>query len=110
MRKACPATMAAIEKLQTDQQAKDDLPGLMVVEVTTCSNDRARGTVRNTSGVTVDVFIDVGYLDQNGVVVDNSTAAVSGLRAGESGTWDSRRIDGSNIAKCRADVSSAFAK
>ena len=108
MRTACPATMAAIEKITDDQKAREDLPTLMEVEVTSCSDDGAGGTVRNGSGVTVDVFIDVQYLDSGGVVVDDGIGSISGLRAGEAGKWDSRRIDDSDIARCRADVSSAY--
>lgn len=80
----------------------------MSIDVVGCSRQGATGTVRNGSSVVVDVFIDVQFLDAGGVVVDNSLASVSGLRPGETGKWDSPRIDDNPVKSCRADVDNAF--
>lgn len=108
MRAECPSTMAAIENVGEEQERREELPALMRVTVARCSQDGAAGTVVNGSDVTVDLYIEVQYLDAGGVVVDDGIASLTGLRAGETGEWDASRFDDRPIEKCRADVSSAF--
>lgn len=50
----------------------------MSIDVTGCTDSGGSGTVTNGSGVTVDVFIDLQYLDSSGTVVDNGLASVQG--------------------------------
>lgn len=108
MRAECPGIMDALENVGEEQERREALPGQMDLEVTGCTDDGASGTVTNGSDVTVDIFIDVQYLDSSGTVVDDGIASISGLRPGETGNWDSGRIDDSDIARCRADVDDAY--
>lgn len=71
MREECPETMSAIDNIGQEQEDREALPSKMVVDVTSCSDDGAGGTVRNGSTVTVDIFIGVQFLDAAGVVIDD---------------------------------------
>lgn len=73
-----------------------------------CESDEARGAVINDSAVTVDVFIDVQFLDSKGVVIDDSMGSVSGLRPREEGRWDAPYLGDGRYSKCRAEISSVF--
>jgi hypothetical protein len=108
MRSECPEIMAAIENIGQEQEQRDALPGQMDVEVTACTiGDGAEGTVKNNSASTVDVFIDVQYLDQAGTVVDDGIGSISGLRAGETGRWQASSFEG-GWSRCRANVGNVF--
>jgi hypothetical protein len=107
MRSECPEIMAAIENIGEEQDRRDALPSLMDVEVTACTEDGAEGTVKNNSSSTVDVFIDVQFLDQAGTVVDDGLGSINGLRAGETGRWDASSFEG-GWSRCRANVGNVF--
>lgn len=107
------STPAATSRPIWTQPPGDGAPALslekqMTIDVTGCTDSGGSGTVRNGSSVTVDVFIDLQYLDSSGTVVDNGLASVQGLRAGETGQWSDQRIDESDIARCRANVGNVF--
>lgn len=108
MRAECPELMAAIDTWLEEEERRENLPDQMRVTVDQCWSDGARGTVKNNSDVTVDVFIDVQFLDEDGVIVDNGIDSVSGLRAGESGKWEASSLADERAAKCRASVDSAY--
>ena len=124
MRRACPDVMTALEQVTEDQEQRElereqreleqerreQLPNLISLSVE-CAPEGAYGGVRNDSDVTVDVFIDVQFLDANGVIVADGGDSVSGLRPGETGYWDSRffeRTTRGSYHDCRAEVSNAF--
>jgi hypothetical protein len=73
-----------------------------------CGWDDARGKVTNNSAQVIDVFIDVQFLDGT-LVIGDSLASLSGLRAGETGRWEAPHLGDGNFTKCRADISSVFA-
>lgn len=110
LRARCPDLMAALDEITEDQERRERLPSLMAINYR-CDADGAVGTARNDSDVSVDVFIDVEFLDDSGVLVDSSIGTVSGLRPGETGTWEAAflgRFSGRSYARCRAAVDSAF--
>ena len=56
----------------------------------TCGPDEAKGTVRNTSDETVNVVIEVKFLDGgllDGSLVDTRLASVRSLSPGQLGEW-----------------------
>ncbi len=115
MRSDCPSLMTAIEQVGEDQEEREReqerrerLPDLMALAFE-CGSDNAYGAVRNDSNVTVDVFIDVQFLNGDGVLVDDSIDSINGLRPGETGYWDAPFLSrGRSWATCRAEVNSAF--
>jgi hypothetical protein len=107
MRSECPEIMAAIENIGEEQERRDALPAQMEVEVTACTDQGAEGTVKNNSSATVDVYVDVQFLDQAGTVVDDGIGSIGGLRPGETGRWDASSFEG-GWSRCRANVGSVF--
>jgi hypothetical protein len=93
---------------------EDDGPGTaagleagLALELTACTNDGAAGTVANHNSTTVDVFIDVQFLDSNGVLVDTGIGSVSGLKNRQTGEWEASFF-GDSLASCDAEVGSVF--
>ena len=110
MRAKCPDMMAAVNSISEDQQEREALPSKMRVKLDTCYSDKAVGSVTNNSNVTVEVFVEVQFLDDKGTVIDDGIDSVSGLRPGETGKWEAPYLGDSSYATCRADVTSAFEK
>lgn len=75
-----------------------------------CGYEKASGLVTNDSASTVQVFIDVQFLDGKGVILDDGIAAVRGLRPGESAEWEAPYLGEKTAFECRAQVSSAFSR
>ncbi len=73
-----------------------------------CTTSEATGRVTNNSKMTVKLFIEVQFLDSSGIVIDDSNAAVRGLRRGETGEWDAPYLGSRSYSNCRAQVTSAF--
>lgn len=69
MREECPEVMTAVETLDDEQEHKENLPNEMRVRTNTCSAKGASGTVTNNSDVTVDVWIQVQYLNASGTII-----------------------------------------
>ena len=109
MREECPGTMAALDSLGDEQEARDNLPNQMRVITSVCSGGGSRGTVTNNSDLTVDVFISVQYLDRVGTIIDDGLDSIDGIRPGETANWEDERYDAlSGITNCRATASSVF--
>ncbi len=108
VRADCPAAMAAVDAINDREERQQNLPKQMAVEVAHCYSKEAQGTVTNNSGVTVDVYVEVQFLDEAGRVLDDSLDSVSGLRAGETGNWTAPYLGRGKPARCRANVGSVF--
>ena len=55
-----------------------------------------------------DTFIEIDFVDSQGVVVEQSIDSVSFLRPGDTAQWDARAFTRDRFADCRARVSSVF--
>lgn len=82
----------------------------VTVELTSCTNEGARGRVTNHSASTVGVYVDVQFMGKPGTVLDDGIDHVSGLRPGEDGLWEAGYFGTYQVGDCRASVSSVFAE
>jgi hypothetical protein len=107
LREECPELLAAVEGISEEQEERDNLINEVSLEIEGCFGDEARGSVTNNSSRTVDVFIDVQFLDESGVVIESGIGNARGLRPGETGRWDAHYF-GNGYDRCRAVVSNVF--
>ena len=81
----------------------------MRVITETCSRNGSSGTVKDNSDLTVDIFINVQYLDDNGTIIDDGLDSIDRVRPGETANWEDERFSElSDLANCRAEASSVF--
>jgi hypothetical protein len=78
------------------------------VTLTDCTEEAASGTVTNNADITVTIYIDVEFLDNAGVIVDNGIDSVSGVRPGETAKWEARFVGDAFFSQCRGNVRSVF--
>lgn len=107
MREVCPGLMAALAEWNAEQTARDNLINEVTVQLDGCRHDGAAGTVVNKSNRTVDVYVEVQFLDDEGVLINTGLGSVRGLRAGQAGEWNAHFI-GRDYARCRASIDSVF--
>ena len=69
--------------------------------------DESAGTVRNGSGLVVDVYVEVRYGTTGGTLVDTGLGTVRGLQPGQTGLWDAYFPD-SAATICDVSISSVF--
>jgi hypothetical protein len=84
-----------------------DLIGRVVLDLDTCDDDGAHGTVVNNHTASVNITIDARFVDDAGTQVDTGVAFVNGLRPGSKATWDAS-LFGTEYARCQAEVSSVY--
>jgi uncharacterized protein YcfL len=82
-------------------------PSLMTIAITDCASGNARGTVKNGSTETVDIYITVHFIQISGVLLDDGIDVMSGVRPGETASWDVPYLGSRTFATCRAEVRSA---
>lgn len=108
MRERCPGMIAAMQGIADEQEADNQLPSQVEVLGVSCGADQVNGEIRNNSDRTVTVFLDVRFYDSGEtVLLDSSTASVSGLDPGQTGRYESYVPVGS-YERCRVVVSSVF--
>jgi hypothetical protein len=84
----------------------EDLTGEVSLELDGCTSDGASGTVRNNHSASVDITIEVQFLDE-GVLIDTGLDFVNGLRPNQTGTWEANFF-GDDYSRCSANVTSVF--
>lgn len=73
-----------------------------------CTDTTAEGTIRNQSGVTVDVEIDAYFLDSNGTQVGDGLDFVRGLEPNGTASWTAYYTGTGSVAKCRAELGHVY--
>lgn len=84
------------------------LDSLVELELQACANSKAFGYVTNHSDRTVDVFVEIHFLDRNGDIIEDSNDWVRGLRPGERGRWEAPWFGPGIYRSCRATVDGVF--
>lgn len=84
------------------------LDTLVELELQACANSKAYGYVTNHSDRTVDVFVQIHFLDRNGDIIEDSNDWVRGIRPGERGRWEALWLGPGIYRSCRAEIDSVF--
>lgn len=107
---ACNAPAPSPSPTPTPEPTAADLAPLVALDVTLCDRTYgAEGTVVNGSDQTVDVFVDVQFIDVNEVMADSGIGQVSNLQPGQTGRWEA----GANTERwstCRAELGDVIAQ
>ena len=73
-----------------------------------CTQESARGTVRNRGHRAVDVFIGVTFKDESGTQIGDSIDTVTNLQPGDTATFRAPFFDRGTVSTCRAFVSGVY--
>ena len=92
--------------VNTPTAAQPDVRDQVSVELERCDPTEAAGTVTNDGELTVNVFIDVSFLDEDGVQVGNRIATARALAPGATAEWTSPFLGLGEYETCTARVSS----
>ena len=108
LRAECPSIMSQINDWFAVQERRDNLINEVGLDLDGCWQDRAEGTVTNNASVTVQVFIEVQFLDFADVLIDTGIDSISGLRPGQTATWEANYWSDSRYAECSAEITSVY--
>lgn len=112
MREQCPAEMAAVTSLSEDEAEREALPDQVELELVECRSGEGggpTGTVTNTGDVAIDVWVEVDYLDDSDVVLDQGLASVRSLRPGVTAEWTATGgYDLDGLSQCHASVGDVY--
>lgn len=108
IREECPEIVAQILDVGSGlDSGGQDLIGRANMQMDTCDQDGARGTVRNNHSAAIDVTIEVQFLSGSRVLLDTGLDFVDGLRPGQTAEWDASFF-GESLGFCDPEVTSVY--
>lgn len=106
IREECPEIVNQILEVGSGlDSGGQDLIGRANMQMDTCDQDGARGTVRNNHSAAIDVTIEVQFLSGSRVLLDTGLDFVDGLRPGQTAEWDASYF-GESLGFCDPEVTS----
>ena len=96
--------MNAIENIGDEPETRDNLINEVALDSDGCSQESAKGTVKNNSNVTVNVTVEVQFL-KDGVLEDTGLDFITGLNPGQTATYEAHYFGNSTLTNCRPSIS-----